>query len=256
MKNGTFTDLLTIDRDTKTSKSVQFGYLTAIQYLAPSDASGDYNTCKHAGMCRFICLNTSGRLKLTIAEKAQIARTIFMFQNMQTKYIELLIKEHHKFFRMALKRDLISCSRLNGLSDMPYENIYFKNYDNKNIMEIFNNHIWYDYTKYPYNERPNEKLPSNYHLTYSYSEKTTQSEFDNLPNRNMAVVFDLCKQNYKSECALTCKCDMVKTWNSYKVIDGDITDLRFLDPPNRIIGLRAKGDARTNPNDFIVKVSV
>ena len=81
MKNGTFTDLLTIDRDTKTSKSVQFGYLTAIQYLAPSNESG-YNTCKHAGMCRFICLNTSGRLKLTIAEQSQIQRTIFMFQNM------------------------------------------------------------------------------------------------------------------------------------------------------------------------------
>ena len=253
MKNDTFTDLLTIDKDTKTSKSVQFGYLTAIQYLAPSNESG-YNTCKYAGLCRFICLNTSGRLKLTIAEHAQIQRTIFMFKYMQSDYIELLIKETNKLFRMANKRQLTPCSRLNGLSDMPYENIYFKNYDNKNIMQIFPNNIWYDYTKYPYNERPNEKLPDNYHLTYSYSEKTTQSEFDNLPNRNMAVVFDLCKQNYKSECALSCKCDMVKNWNSYKVIDGDISDLRFLDESNVIVGLRCKGNARKNPNDFIVKI--
>ena len=250
MKN--FTDLLTIDRDTKTSKGVVLGYLTAIQYLAPASKSG-INVCKYSGECANMCLDTSGRLKLTMSEKAQIERTLFMFKYRQTYYIELLLKETHKLVRMANKRELTPCSRLNGLSDLPYENIRFKNYGDKTIFEILPIQ-YYDYTKFPYEARPNEKLPSNYHLTYSYSEKTTQAEFDNLPNRNMAVVFDLCKQNYKGLCAMTCKCPMINQWLGYEVINGDESDLRFIDKTNVIVGLHAKGDARKNPSDFVVRI--
>ncbi len=46
-----------------------------------------------------------------------------------------------------------------------------------------------------------------------------------------------------------------KTWNGYRVIDGDIHDLRFLDPEGVVVGLRAKGRAKkTTPvtNGFVV----
>ena len=37
-----------------------------------------------------------------------------------------------------------------------------------------------------------------------------------------------------------------------KVIDGDKTDMRFLDKPNRVVGLKAKGKARKDYTGFVI----
>jgi hypothetical protein len=46
---------------------------------------------------------------------------------------------------------------------------------------------------------------------------------------NVAVVFAGC---------------LPETWHGYRVVDGDRSDLRFLDPQNVIVGLKTKGTAR------------
>jgi hypothetical protein len=38
----------------------------------------------------------------------------------------------------------------------------------------------------------------------------------------------------------------------YDVIDGDMTDLRFLDPRGVVVGLRAKGRARKHVGGFVI----
>ena len=38
-----------------------------------------------------------------------------------------------------------------------------------------------------------------------------------------------------------------------KVIDGDTDDLRFLDPTNVVVGLKAKGDARHDTSGFVIR---
>jgi hypothetical protein len=38
------------------------------------------------------------------------------------------------------------------------------------------------------------------------------------------------------------------------VVDGDETDLRFIDPTHVIVGLRAKGDAKKDRSGFVVEV--
>jgi hypothetical protein len=43
-----------------------------------------------------------------------------------------------------------------------------------------------------------------------------------------------------------------KKYLGRKVIDGDETDLRFLDPKNSIVGLIAKGKARYDQSGFVV----
>jgi hypothetical protein len=43
-----------------------------------------------------------------------------------------------------------------------------------------------------------------------------------------------------------------KKYLGRKVIDGDETDLRFLDPKNSIVGLIAKGKARHDQSGFVV----
>jgi len=83
------------------------------------------------------------------------------------------------------------------------------------------------------------KLPSNYHLTFSKSENNWDKCLDVLNNGgNIAAVFDKVPDTYLG----------------YQVIDGDKSDLRFLDPKNVIVGLKAKGKARKDTSGFVIKV--
>ena len=42
------------------------------------------------------------------------------------------------------------------------------------------------------------------------------------------------------------------TFMNYKVINGDLTDLRINDPKNVVIGLIAKGDAKKDKTGFVI----
>jgi len=107
-----------------------------------------------------------------------------------------------------------------------------------NIMEAFSTVQFYDYTKH----RNRRDLPSNYHLTFSRSEANNDAALEWLAaGGNVAVVFDTKKGQALPE-----------TWNGYRVIDGDLTDLRFLDDKNVVVGLRAKGPARKDTSGFVV----
>ena len=39
-----------------------------------------------------------------------------------------------------------------------------------------------------------------------------------------------------------------------EVIDGDTHDMRFLDEPNSVVGLKAKGKARQDTSGFVINV--
>ena len=103
---------------------------------------------------------------------------------------------------------------------------------------------FYDYTKNY--TRFNKVLPSNYHLTFSRSEINHEIAMDILSKgHNVAMVFD----------------KLPETYNGYKVVNGDETDLRFLDEKNVIVGLKykkitGKGGAEKNKealqNGFVV----
>ena len=98
---------------------------------------------------------------------------------------------------------------------------------------------FYDYSKIA-NRR---NIPDNYHLTFSYSEanpiyqRQTKIALDK--GMNIAVVFRN-KEN------------MPKTFLGLPVIDGDKTDLRFLDPSQCIVGLYAKGKAKKDQSGFVI----
>jgi len=145
---------------------------------------------------------------------------------------------------------------LNGTSDILWERMKIKGteFDGLTIFEAFPHIQFYDYSKYEYSER--ENIPANYHLTYSYSENTTQEILsDNLINgRNVAIVFNVCKFDNKKQCYQKCSCELPESWNGYQVISGDDSDVRFLDPQGVIVGLKAKGKARFDQSGFVVKV--
>jgi len=107
-----------------------------------------------------------------------------------------------------------------------------------NIFQAFPRIQFYDYTKSK-KRALNETLPRNYHLMFSRSEVSTHKDIKDIisSKNNVAVVF---------------KNSIPKTFEGFEVIDGDQTDLRFLDPKGFIIGLTAKGKAKKDTTGFVV----
>ena len=110
-------ELLTIDNDPKTSKGRKFGYLTAVQYLAPATLASDalgrlINMCAYASNgCIESCLNTAGRggigdPETNTVQIARIKRTILFMDN-RSEYWKMYIKELAAFERKAKRENLI-----------------------------------------------------------------------------------------------------------------------------------------------------
>ena len=100
---------------------------------------------------------------------------------------------HHEidlFIKRCKKNNLKPCLRLNGTSDISYENYKFDN--GLNIFECFKDLQFYDYTKV--DKRMSKylkgELPNNYHLTFSRDEDNQFKVIETLNNGgNVAVVF-------------------------------------------------------------------
>jgi hypothetical protein len=83
------------------------------------------------------------------------------------------------------------------------------------------------------------KIPPNYHLTFSRNESNETKCLEVLKDgKNVAVVFAK---------------ELPSLWENFPVINGDETDLRFLDDKNAVIGLKAKGRARKDTSGFVIR---
>ena len=247
-------NILTINSDPKTIKGLKKGYITAIIYLSPHKKSGK-NLCAFASPgCIDACLDIAGRGKMNFTQKARLKRSHF-FTKDKINYLNNVVLRISNFIQYAKNKNLIPVIRLNGTSDIPYENIKIKLNDllqykrlnnakhknvfmsfiqnNKikeslNIMDIFKNIQFYDYSKYPLNKRPNAIKQANYDLTFSRSENNEQEALKYLKSGagRSAFVF-----SHK----------LPKVYKGYKVINADKSDLRFLEDKNVISGLIFKG---------------
>lgn len=227
--------LLTVGNP-KILKGTAFGYLTAILHLAPGRLSG-FNVCPGASLaCLDACLNTAGRGGIikkgettNTIQKARLRKTLAFFNETETFMLQLA-KEIGNIVKLANKHGLTPAIRLNGTSDIRWENEKVGNF--ANLMEMFPNVIFYDYTKLA-NRR---NLPPNYRLTFSLSESNDVSAEQALAaGMNVAVVFR----------------NLPPTFMGRPVIDGDVSDLRFLDPMGVIVGLKAKGKAKKDTSGFV-----
>ena len=244
------TKLLTIDADPKTVKGRKKGYRTAVLYLAPADLSG-YEVCPMRSKgCTAACLNTAGRAGIIKSgehtnpiQQARIRRTVMYFEQRET-FLTQLVKEITTFIKGAEREGLIPAIRLNGTSDIPWERVPVSGTDDNrrpysdkaNIMEVFPEVQFYDYTK-----RHNRKnLPANYYLTYSLAEDNDDRAAQAMINGlNVAAVFFKVPERFKL------------ADYDVEVVNGDENDLRFLDPSLVIVGLKAKGKARSDTSGFV-----
>jgi len=226
-------NLLSVDTNAKTVKGQSKGYRTGILYLAPASVSNVINVCLFASpACRAACLYSAGRGAFTSVQQARIAKTKF-FVSDKHAFVENLKLNVSKLVSNCLKTKAIPTVRLNGTSDI--------NWERYSVIQAFNEVQFYDYTKnyFRMNLFLDGKLPSNYSLTFSRSE-TNESQCLEVLNRggNVAVVFrDKVLPSH---------------WNGFKVINGDENDLRFLDPKGVVVGLTAKGKAKTDTSGFVV----
>jgi len=53
--------------------------------------------------------------------------------------------------------------------------------------------------------------------------------------------------------AIVFRGELPKTWNGFDVIDGDESDLRFLDKKGVVVGLVEKGLAKKDKSGFVVE---
>jgi hypothetical protein len=240
----------------KTDKGHARNVATAILYLAPANASGVANTCVDASPgCTNSCLYTAGRGGFDIAvPAARIARTKTMKFN-RAYFNARLIKETESHRARAARKEMRCAERLNGTSDLPWEN-FIVDADGHTMMARFPDVQFYDYTKSARRalKHARGEMPANYHLTFSRSETNEDQCHEVLAaGGSIAVVFKIC------DCKRPCKHEIpdgVYTYMGHPVINGDHDDLRFLDPPNVVVGLKAKGPAKLDTSGFVVDIAV
>lgn len=234
----------------KTEKSIGLGWLTAIMHFAPANLSG-FEVCNGRSKgCTAVCLNSAGHggigaqfdaagalVKANAVQAARIRRTRLFFEARDVFFAQL-VRELEAHVRKAQRMGLRPAVRLNGTSDIVWENERMA--DGRTLFDAFPSITFYDYTKRV--DRMFSVLPANYSLTFSRAE-TLKSALDTKrvleSGGNVSAVFA------KS---------LPATWNGYRVIDGVSHDLRFLDDRNVIVGLVAKGKARSNSgNGFVIQ---
>lgn len=224
----------------KTIKGEKLGYKTYILYLAPAAQNSRAKTlCPHStDGCRKACLYSAGRGQFHTTQKARLNKTEY-FLNARDAFMNQIVEEIKRGVRTKGAKNI--CVRLNGTSDIPFEKIKVGEY--KNIMEMFPDVQFYDYTKAFY--RLTKTLPDNYHLTFSYAE-TAKSQREAMKalelGFNVAAVFNIKDAS-----------QLPATFKGYPVVNGDEHDLMFLRPKGVIIGLKAKGQAKKDQTGFVIK---
>ena len=218
----------------KTSKSKGYGWLTAILYLMPYKAnSKGVNLCPSASTgCANSCLAFAGRVEMdkkNIILNARQRKTE-MFLNDRDGFFALIRKDINTLIKYCQRNGYKLTVRLNGTSDLPILPLV--------IAKEFPTVQFYDYTKIPVNDYDARLKLSNYHLTFSRSESNWEDCKKAMQKGiNVAAVFSTRGKVGKHKAQ-----SLPKSYEGFKVLDGDNTDMRWQDKiKGAIVGLRMKG---------------
>ncbi len=258
----------------KIAKGIKKGFMTFILHLAPAKLSG-YEVCPMRSKgCTMACLNTAGRggmlgghkgalthddvasgTRNTIQE-ARIRRTKLFFEARET-FMMQLVADIAKAIKWCAKHDLEPVFRLNGTSDIRWETVPCAVKMNgewhafANVFAAFPHVQFYDYTKIA--NRKN--VPSNYDLTFSLADGNHGQALAALKaGMRVAAVFRSVERvRHYMFFGLQLTADAGKSYSvPFNVVDGDDSDLRFLEPKGVVVGLYAKGQAKRDTSGFVI----
>jgi len=219
-----FTYLGSVSKTVKHKKSILYGEMTYSLYLSPARTSG-YEVCPgRTKECTLLCLNESGmntmNLKGEMINNSRIGKTKLFMEN-KPFFMRWMIEEIMNARLKAKNLGYKFSVRLNNTSDISPEDFI---YGNKNILQIFPNTQFYDYTKVKERIGLMTKY-RNYDLTYSYTGYNINECKRMLKNNiKVAVVFN----------------KVPPVFLGHQVIDGDKNDLRYRDLKGVVIGLKFK----------------
>ena len=228
-------------------------------HLAPNNMSG-FNVCKMAFNCKKICLHASGsKLHYSNKIKSRIKKTLaFKTDNnyfLITALINLLDQyKKNNYETIAFRPNLTSDIeyekiKINidvSISIFIYDRFNIKisigQYDN--IFQLFLDNglkiITYDYTKIYRKDNFKYCNKLKYNITYSYDGYSNRvvrlnclKAIDN--NINISACMDYTKKDIIPSSFYSHHLN-----RTFKVIDGDKTDLRSLDSKNSLVALRFK----------------
>ncbi len=248
----------------KAIKAAKFAYLNAINYMAPARSGGVGNLCSHASAgCIALCLGRESgqaamvsRVTGTNSVRDSRERKARYFMADRQAYMAEMLLHIARNVGTARRKGLKLCVRPNGSTDVAYEGIRIFVDDDAagelsrisglpvasglhTIFSAFPSVQFVDYTKNPV--RLARQIPANYDLTFSRSETNEGDCLSVLrAGGNVAIPF----AGY-----------MPASWHGFPVIDGDMHDLRHLDPKGGfVIGLSPKGNkAKRDMSGFIVR---
>ena len=244
-KGFTFSTALgATESNPKLVKGEKLGVLSKPHRFAPGRESGKWNLCASASPgCLIACLNTAGNpIYLRAKLSARIQRT-HAFMTMRKAYIALIAFELEALESKALKLGMIPAWRPNTTSDYPFQSVPLtvNGKPHNSLIHYFSGIEAYDYTKIVKKSLQWAKglLPSNYHITFSKSE-INDSCVDKVlrAGGNVAVVFEKTLPGY---------------YRGVPVINGDESDVRFMDSKGVIVGLKAKGLGKVDSSGFVVR---
>ena len=213
-----------VSQSMKLRLSEKNGTMTYGIYLAPANMSG-YEVCPCSKWCRAFCLNASGQAKLdilsgkNIIQAARIRKTRLFFEDREL-FMRILVHEIRRWKNHAEMKKMHFAVRLNCTSDISPEDFVL---NGKNILEIFPDVQFYDYTKVFTRISLLGKY-ENYDLTYSYSGH----------NQNLCKKF-LARGGKVA--VVFADNEMPAKFMGYPCCDGNLYDMRYLDPSGHIIFL-------------------
>jgi hypothetical protein len=240
-----FTKFFSTD-SAKAIKAEKYGWLNAINYMAPHTTGGAGNLCPDSSPgCRNLCLGMYSGQAAMVADlengtnavrESRIAKARWFMAD-RSAFMAEMAQHIHAMIRKADRENKELAVRPNGSTDIAFE--YIRGYNGQTLPQQFPEIQFVDYTK-SMKRMLNPNRPHNYHLTFSLSETNMHEAMHVLANRkNVAVVFG----NGQPE-----------TFMGHRVIDGTEHDLRHLDPSPVIVGLDPKGSkAKNDESGFVVR---
>lgn len=219
-----------IGSSTKVRKGEGRGYLTGVVYMSPADEAFHPNDKRtmcpmSTPGCRAVCLGAhSGRMVMRPSARSRLWKTA-LFLGSRRLFGQLLFLEASALQDKADREGMGCAVRVDGSSDAGF---------GLEMAKAAPEIQWYDYTKVPSRWFKAQGVP-NYHVTYSVTNtygsvgaaRTILSA-----GGNVAMV---------TEHGFPGRCGVVKVGTRYwPALDGDETDLRFLDPPGHVVVLKFK----------------
>jgi hypothetical protein len=241
-KNGQILEIADklLSPGTTNSKLIKNRLESHILYLLPSIMnSKKTNLCPGSTKeCVKVCIESTGRGVMAPVKAGRRRRTELYIQE-RNYFLNMLMNELAKLNKKAERKGKKIAIRLNGTSDLDFIAI-IKNRFDIDILDAFKSLEFYDYTKLIGKVR--KYAGTSYKLTYSRSGLNDAECLEALSlGASVSVVFDDAKP-------------FPQTYFGAPVYDGDSSDDLMLDiPGGSILGLKAKGKARKNFSEFIVR---